>query len=75
MQTFFKSTGLQKRCTVLYDEEEDTDRQANETEATLLVRAAEETTTTFKTPYTDVFAITADRKKQDEKLNEKFLVL
>jgi superfamily II DNA helicase RecQ len=74
VQTFFKSAGLQKYFTVLCDEQEDADRQANETEVALLVRSAEEIFATNTTDNTDVLAITEDWKKQDEKLNEELEV-
>jgi hypothetical protein len=60
VQTFFKLVGLQKYFTIFYNEEEDGDRQANETEATSLVRSAEDITTTNTIEDTDVLAITED---------------
>jgi hypothetical protein len=62
VQTFFKSAGLQKYFTVSYgEEEEDTERQADAIEAA----------TTDTVDNIDISAITADWKRQDEKLNEE----
>jgi hypothetical protein len=75
VQTFFKSAGLQKYFTVLYEEgEEDAGRQADETEAAAPVRSAEDAAATTTVDNTDISAIAADWKKQDEKLDEELEV-
>jgi superfamily II DNA helicase RecQ len=75
VQTFFKSAGLQKYFTVLFDDKEDGERQESETEAATLVRSAEDVATTVNTAdNADISTITADWKKQDEKLNEELEV-
>ena len=74
VQTFFKSAGLQKYFTVLYSEEGDAGREANETEAALLVRSEDRVTEVDTTDDAEISAITADWKKQDAKLKEELEV-
>jgi hypothetical protein len=76
VQTFFRSAGLQKYFTVSYEGEgEGAIRQAGETEAaTLVTTAGNATATTNAADDIDISAITADWKKQDEKLNEELEV-
>ena len=75
VQTFFKSAGLQKYFAVLFDDKGDAERQESETEAATLVRSAEDVATTANTAdNADISTITADWKKQDEKLNEELEV-
>jgi hypothetical protein len=71
VQTFFKSAGLQRYSTVLYNEEETADDQGGNVEITLLARSTIDVAETTKTSdNTEVAAIAIDWKEQDEKLNE-----
>ncbi|TLD04190.1 hypothetical protein E2P81_ATG10544, partial [Venturia nashicola] len=74
VQTFFRSAGLQKYFTVLYSEEDDVERDTNKAEAALTVMAEDRATGTDTTDEAEVSAITADWKRQDEKLKEELEV-
>ena len=74
VQTFFKSAGLQRYFTVLYDEEEDVDGQADGVETALQTTSAIEGGTRGVIENADVETIVTDWKKQEEKLNEELEV-
>ncbi|KAM0710536.1 hypothetical protein Q7P35_002206 [Cladosporium inversicolor] len=71
VQTFFKSAGLQRYFTVLYNEEETADDQGGKVEVTLPARSTIDVAeTTGTSDNTEVAAIAIDWREQDEKLNE-----
>jgi hypothetical protein len=74
VQTFFKSAGLQRYFTVLYNEEEDTGERADETETGPLAKADDETARTRSIDDTELAAIKADWKEQNDKLREELEV-
>ena len=74
MQTFFKSAGLQRYFTVLHDEEENVDKQADGVGTTLQTISAIEGGTRGVIENADVETIITDWKKQEEKLNEELEV-
>ena len=74
MQTFFKSAGLQRYFTVLHNEEEDVDGQADGVETALQTTSAIEGGTRGVIENADVETIVTDWKKQEEKLNEELEV-
>jgi hypothetical protein len=74
VQTFFKSAGLQRYFTVLHDEEENVDGQADGVGTTLQTTSAIEGGTRGVIDNADVETIVTDWKKQEEKLNEELEV-
>jgi hypothetical protein len=75
VQTFFKSAGLQRYFTVLYNEEENVDGQADGVGTTLQITSAIEGGTRGVIDNADVETIVTDWKKQEEKLNEELEVV
>jgi sugar-specific transcriptional regulator TrmB len=74
VQTFFKSAGLQRYFTVLHNEEEDVNRQADGAETAIQTTSAIEGGTRGVIDNADVETIVTDWKKQEEKLNEELEV-
>jgi hypothetical protein len=74
VQTFFKSASLQRYFTVLHNEEEDVNRQADGAETTIQTTSAIEGGTRGVIDNADVETIVTDWKKQEEKLNEELEV-
>jgi hypothetical protein len=74
VQTFFKSAGLQRYFTVLYNEEENVDRQADSSETALQTTSVTEGGIRGVIDNADVETIVTDWKKQEEKLNEELEV-
>jgi hypothetical protein len=74
VQTFFKSAGLQRYFTVLHNEEEDVNRQADGAETAIQITSAIEGGTRGVIDNADVETIVTDWKKQEEKLNEELEV-
>jgi hypothetical protein len=74
VQTFFKSAGLQRYFTVLYNEEENVDRQADSSETALQTTSVAEGGIRGVIDNADVETIVIDWKKQEEKLNEELEV-
>jgi hypothetical protein len=71
VQTFFKSAGLQRYFTVLFDEEENVDNWRDDVEIAPPTRSTINVAQTLGTSdSTEVAVITTDWKEQDEKLNE-----
>jgi hypothetical protein len=71
VQTFFKSAGLQRYFTVLYDEEETAGDQGDDLEIISPIRSTIDVAETTETPdNTEVIAIATDWKEPDEKLDE-----
>jgi hypothetical protein len=74
VQTFFKSAGLQRYFTVLHNEEENADGQADGVKTTLQTTSAIEGGTRGVIDNADVETIVTDWKEQEEKLNEELEV-
>lgn len=71
VQTFFKSAGLQRYFTVLYNEEESNPEQTDDREATLVVRSTGNASTASAREEADILALVADWKEHDKKVDEE----